>query len=337
MPLVADVPIVALTPGSWFTAPHGVSESGVGLMPNLCLANPPWPLEVMAVDPVNISFRNNDPTENFTGSVRCVKLHTIIAPDGLSGVGAILSVCGLSTTDKSAVNGALMKYRGAPMTNRLRLLGAPGIITQGNFITIGADVYEFRNSSPPAGGTAGRIWVHNGFGGAANAVIARASLIKAINNVIEPAFVTRTAQDPAAGNTTELYTAMPGVTLGDIILVSTTSPGGSIRLASATATAVARTLDTATDIWDQATMLGGRAAGQKEFGYTAVTVSAANLAKGSIEAQFTFVPTHFLVINRMRNQDEARSVVDRAVSIVLAGGPSPNNQIADVLDVLAWG
>jgi hypothetical protein len=39
----------------------------------------------------------------------------------------------------------------------------------------------------------------------------------------------------------------------------------------------------------------------------------------------------------MRQQDEAYVITGDAVVLTLAGGAAPNNQAADVLDILAFG
>ena len=76
---------------------------------------------------------------------------------------------------------------GTPMTNRLRLLGAPGKAVQGNTVTTGAAgtlrTYEFRDDTPPTGGGAGKIWVYNG----ANSADSRTNLIDAMNGVVAAA------------------------------------------------------------------------------------------------------------------------------------------------------
>ena len=214
---------------------------------------------------------------------------------------------------------------GAPMQNRLRLLGAPGAAVEGNTVTIGADVYEFRGSTPPAGGTAGRIWVYNG----ANSAASRANLIAAINNEGAAAEVTYD------GAVTESMYALAGITTGDIILLSATAIGSKVAAPSATATACSDGLDTATDIWDSATMEGGVAQAPKQIAMKTITLAASHVAKGTIEATFSFTPTHAIVKNRSRPQNEAWTISGNSVSLTLAGGASPNNQATDIIDFLA--
>lgn len=222
--------------------------------------------------------------------------------------------------------GQITKVPGLPMINRLRLLGAPAAAVEGNTVTIGGDVYEFRASTPPAGGTAGRTWVYNG----ANSAASRANLIKAINGTVDAAVVT-----PKTGGPTEKFLAVAGVTLGDIIIISATASGGTIT-PSGTATACADGLDTATDIWDQATCYGGLAAGQKQVGMATVTLLAAHIAKGNAQIYFPFTVRTAILVNRMRPQNEAVTVSGNYVQVVCAGAGSPNNQANDVIDVIAF-
>ena len=214
---------------------------------------------------------------------------------------------------------------GLPMVNRLRLLGAPGAAVAGNTVTIGTTVYEFRGDTPPSGGTAGRIWVYNG----ADSAASRANLIKAINTVVDAAVVTRN------GVASPAVKAIDGVTTGDIIVYSATTSGGDI-VPSATALATTETLDTATDIWDGATMGGGRLRAPRKRAHAApVTLAAAHIAKATFQFVFDFTPTRAIVINRMRPQNEAWTITGNMVSITLAGGASPNNQPNDVLECWA--
>lgn len=215
---------------------------------------------------------------------------------------------------------------GMPMTNRLRMLGAPGAIVEGNTVTIGANVFEFRASTPPAGGTAGRIWLYQG----ADSAASRAAFIDAINGVVDAARITYD------GALTITFLATAGVTLGDVIIRSAATAGGAV-VPSAVATAVAETLATGTDVWDQATCYGGFAQAHTQSVATTVTLTADMIAKANLQVQFGFTPTHCVLVNRMRPQNEAVTIVGNAVNLVLAGGATPNNQAADVIDVIAFG
>jgi len=231
----------------------------------------------------------------------------------------------------------LTRNRGTCMINRLRMLGVPGIIVQGNTVRIGADTYEFRDSTPPLGGTAGRIWVFNGTGGAADAVISRANFILAVNGGGTAAQVTRTSvTNPTAATNTELVTAVAGVTLGDIIVYSAAAIGGAAA-ASASALVTAETLTTVTDIWDLGTMYAGVATAVGNTARAVVTVNADEITKGTLQVEFPFTPVTCMVVDRSRAHNEVVTIVGNAVSVVLTGGVSPNIQPADVLDVIAFG
>jgi len=214
---------------------------------------------------------------------------------------------------------------GKPMTNRLRMLGAPGAILEGDTVTIGANVFEFRSSSPPAGGTAGRIWVFNG----ADSAASRVNFIDAVNGVID---ANRITYD---GALTETFLAAAGVTLGDVIIRSAATAGGAVA-PSATATVTTEVLTTITDIWDAGTCYGGRLQVAVPVEIVTITLTADHIAKGNVQFQFMTVPAAYTVFNRMRVQDEATAVVGNAVSLTLAGGATPNNQVADVVDCILF-
>jgi len=214
---------------------------------------------------------------------------------------------------------------GIPMMNRLRLLGAPGAAVEGNTVTVGADVYEFRGSTPPAGGTAGRIWVYNG----ANSAASRTNLIDAINGVVDAARITRD------GTNTELVIGAAGITTGDVLVRSAVSIGGT-PAPSATPIACAETLATAADVWDAANTYSGIAQQPRQTAAVAITLSAEMIAKGNIQSYFNFTPRSAIVVNRSRPQNEVYTITGNAVSLTLAGGASPNNQAADVIDILAF-
>jgi hypothetical protein len=214
---------------------------------------------------------------------------------------------------------------GVPMMNRLRLLGAPGAAVEGNTVTVGDDVYEFRGSTPPAGGTAGRIWVYNGASSAAS----RTNLINAINGVVDAATITRN------GTNTEEVVASAGVTTGDVVVQSANDIGGD-PIPSSTAIACSETLATATDIWDAANTYNGIAEQAREAIAVAVTINAAMIAKGDVQVYFDFTPRSVVLVNRMRPQNEAYVISGNGVSLTLAGGASPNNQADDVIDIIAF-
>lgn len=214
---------------------------------------------------------------------------------------------------------------GAPMTTRLRMLGAPGVIAPADYVTVGTTIFEFRDSTPPIGGTAGRVWVYAGVDSAAS----RANLIASLNGVVNAAITNYN------GLTGPNVIAAAGVTLGDIILLSAAAPGG-VPVASSTALATTDNLTTVTDIWDAATMYGGRLRAPRKSAHAApVTLTAAHVAKATIQFQFDFTPTRAIVINRMRPQNEAWTIVGDSVSLTLAGGGSPNNQANDVIECWA--
>ena len=214
---------------------------------------------------------------------------------------------------------------GKPMTNRLRMLGAPGAIVEGDTVTIGANVFEFRASTPPAGGTAGRIWVYQG----ADSAASRANFIDAVNGVID---ANRITYD---GALTETFLAAAGVTLGDVFIVSAALAGGA-PVQSATATVTTEVLTTVTDIWDAGTCYGGRLQVAVPVEIVTITLTADHIAKGNVQFQFMTVPAAYTVFNRMRVQNEATAVVGNAVSLTLAGGATPNNQAADVVDCILF-
>jgi hypothetical protein len=215
---------------------------------------------------------------------------------------------------------------GMPMTNRLRMLGAPGAIAEGDTVTIGANVFEFRASTPPAGGTAGRIWVYQG----ADSAASRANFINAVNGVVDAPNITYD------GALTIAFLATAGITLGDVIIRSAAAAGGAVA-PSAVATACTETLATVTDIWDQATCYGGFAQAHTQAVISTVVLTADMITKGNVQLPFVFTPSRYILQNRMRPQDEAHAIVGNTVSLTLAGGVSPNNQVADVIDVLAFG
>ena len=215
---------------------------------------------------------------------------------------------------------------GSPMFNRLVMLGAPGAIAAADTVTIGADVYEFRADTPPSGGTAGRIWVYNG----ATSAVSRANFINAVNNVVDAPNITYD------GAVTESMIASAGTLLGTVDLSSAVAVGGG-EGPSAVATACTEVLTTAADVWDQATMYGGKAQGPSQICSATVTLSAAMILQGTLEFECLFTPTSASVKNRMRPQTEAYTITGDRVVLTLGGGVAPANQAADVIDVIALG
>ena len=214
---------------------------------------------------------------------------------------------------------------GVPMQNRLRALGAPGILATGNTVVIGADNYEFRNDTPPTGGAAGNIWLYQG----ASSLDGRTTLVDAINGVVAAA---RIANHVATEN---FHGYLDPVTVGDVLIASATAPGGT-PCPSAVATACTETLATATDIWDNATCRMGVLPIAPVMEASVVTLSAGDMAKLTIQFYFTFAPRIVLILNRNRAQNEAYAIVGNMVSLTLAGGASPNNQVADVVQCVAF-
>lgn len=338
MAIITDVAVVALASGASVTATHGVEQNGVAFTPNLFIATPPWPLVVTAVTSTQVTFRNDDPSEAYTGSVRCVKLHTEIAPDALSGLNSQLSIVGLNSTDKAAVNASLTKAVGTPMVNRLMADHGGVKFAQGRVVVIGADTYEFRDSTPPLGGTAGRIWVYNG----ANAAASRTNLIAAINNVVNAALVTRTAQDATAANNTEKFFAQAGTTAFVTDIMSVGAIGTPTLITAIAASGVATsctttlTLDTGTDLWDQATCYEGVTGAQRKVSFQTVTLNAQQIVLGNIQFYSPFVATGGHIQNRSRPQVEAVALTAGVLSLTLGGGLFGNNRAGDILDVWTW-
>lgn len=215
---------------------------------------------------------------------------------------------------------------GLPMINRLRALGAPGAIVATDTVTIGTDIYEFNAATPPAGGTAGSIWVYQG----ANSAESRANLINAINGVVDAPTITRD------GTNVEEVVASAGITTGDVVIQSADAVGGSV-IPSVTAIACSEGLTTVTDIWDAANTYNGIAQSTKAIAAVTLTLTAAQIAKGDVQVYCSFTPISAVIVNRSRPQDEAYTISGNAVSLTLAGGASPNNQTGDVLDIIIFG
>jgi hypothetical protein len=220
---------------------------------------------------------------------------------------------------------------GSPMFNRLTMLGAPGAIAAADTVTIGADTYEFRADTPPTGGTAGRVWIYQGVNSAAS----RVNFINAVNGVVDAPTISRTGVG-TAGTNVETVLAAAGTTLGVVNLWSAATIGVAIA-SSAVATVTTQGLTTATDIWDQGTMYSGQAQAHTSCQMSTIMLTADMVTKGDVEFWFGFTPTHCWLNNRNRAQDEAYAIAGNSVSLTLAGGVSPNNQAADVVDVVVMG
>ena len=334
--LITDLAINGLAVGAQVVLTHGVSENGIGYQPNFFECTPAWPLNIIAATATTVTVRNDDPVSAYTGSLRCVRIHSIQAGPTVTKLGLLHPVGMNPTWAYNLSVGGLMNI-GVAQINRIRMLGAPGIIVQGNTVTIGADTYEFRNSSPPLGGTAGNIWVFNGTGGAADAVISRANFIDAVNGVVDAARITRTAQAPTAGTNVEHVKALAGLVTGDIIVVSADAVGGNI-VPTGTQQGTTETLTTVTDIWDTANMHSGRPQLTGRVAYATAVISANDISKGSVQVAFPFTLIWANVSNMMRAQDEAWTLVgNNFVSLALASGGSPHNQANDVIMIEAWG
>lgn len=217
---------------------------------------------------------------------------------------------------------------GVPMQSRLTMLGAGARIVQGDWFGIGGDDFEFRDDTPPSGGTAGRIWVRT----VTDSITCRTNAVDAINGVVDAARIT---YDGAL--TEDILAQLDPVTIGDIVVVSADAPGGNAT-PSATTTAVTENLTTATDIWDTANMEGGYL--QAEVARSAMkvlTVTTEHIAKGTIEFEFDFTPARAVIVSNSRPQNEAWVIVGNSVSLTLTGGGAPNNQNTDVVTCIAQG
>jgi len=223
---------------------------------------------------------------------------------------------------KFAANGMVPRSRGAAMCNRIRLQAQPAATET---VTIGADVYEYNANTPPAGGTAGRIWVYRG----ANAAAARANLVNAINNVVDAANITYD------GVVSEAFVADEiGVR---VRIQSSDAVGSSTVTASATATATTDTVVGAGDDWDDATCYGGLAEGG-QLGFTRVQIVAGHIGSGSLRISFPFTAVGFVLTNWDRDEmDEDSTLTGGDVELTLAGGAAPNVQVGDIIGILAWG
>lgn len=219
-----------------------------------------------------------------------------------------------------------VEVTGVAGINSLIMLGAPGKIVQGNTVTIGSDVYEFRDSTPPAGGTAGRIWVYNG----ADSAASRDNFIKAVNGVVDAALITR----PSAGNVMKVV-ARAGTTLGTVDVLTADAVGGNVAPSGSYIT-VAETLTTATDIWRQSYLYGGKREFTTKMARCTVKITAAMITAGFVEVEFPFAPAHVFVTNEQRAMSDTYVLSSKKLTLTLAGGASPACQPDDYIDILVF-
>jgi len=340
--LITDLPINGLAVGAQVVLTHGVSENGIGYQPNFFECTPAWPLNIIAASATTVTVRNDDPVSAFTGSLRCVRIHSIQAGPTVTKLG-LLHPIGMNPTWAYNLSvGGLMNI-GVAQINRVRMLGAPGKIAAGDKVVIGVDTYEFNSHTPPdsSGGlgggpgsaTPGAIWVYQGN----NSVDSRGIFIDAVNGVVSTGRITRTAQDATAGTNVEPVKAMAGLFTGDIIVVSADAVGGNI-IATGIQQTCSETLTTPADKWDTGSMHSGRAQSTGRVAFATAVISANDIAKGSVQVAFPFTLLWANVSNMMRAQDEAWTLVgNNFVSLTLASGASPHNQANDVIMVEAWG
>ena len=260
-----------------------------------------------------------------------------------NNLAAVVPVYNSATVVESSFTstGSLACDSGGPAVNRLRMEGAPGAMVEGNTVTIQrsvfTDVYEFRGSTPPAGGTAGRIWVYNG----ADAAASRANLIKAINGTVDVAVVTRTAQNPNAGTNTCIVGATAATPATSIIVGLTEVLGDNIFFdPNRDLLQCSETLASVNDVWDGAIAFNKGGCAGSAMNACAISITAAMIAKGSVEVYVNMVSDpgqicYVSVTNRARPLVEPFMVNgDGSVSLVLGGGGAPNTQPADIVDFM---
>jgi hypothetical protein len=221
-----------------------------------------------------------------------------------------------------------------PRINHLFLNGAAGAkIAQGDFLTITdgvtPDAYEFRDDSPPTGGTAGRIWVYNG----ANAIASRTNLIKAVNGTVDAAVVNRTSATNHHSVTASMSTVGTYITIYE-----TTAIGNGITQLTVVGTLQGtENLTEVTDIWDQLNFLQYGATADLKMAPYCIQLTDAMVAKGSLDFYTVFTPSHVFLINQMTRQDEEIILAGLYVTLTLAGGAPPNNIAFDVITALIFG
>jgi len=268
----------------------------------------------------------------FAGATVEAILQEIGANTGAGVVGILDAAAHFAAVD---VEGALAENAtainvlrpGAPMMNRVIMLGAPGAIVALDTVTIGTDIYEFNAATPPAAGTAGSIWVYQG----ANSADSRANLINAINGVIDAPNITYD------GAVVETMLAVAGTTLGTVNINSADAIGGAIT-PSAVGVACAEGLTTVTDIWDANATYAGEAAGETQSQMVTFAVTAAEITAGFVEIYFDFTPTSVMLNDRnVPMHDEPYTITGDAVVLTLTGGGAPNIQAGDVIDIHVQG
>lgn len=238
-------------------------------------------------------------------------------------------VIGAGAGVKFAVGAKPAVHIGAPQQNRLNLAAFPA---NGDWISVtGADgvvvPLEFRDSSPPVGGTAGRIWVYRG---AALPADSRVNLVDALNGVVDP---NRISYDEAGGGAA----IAPPVGFTGVDVVADTAVLYVEDVPSETVRAVTENLTDAGDIWDAAATYGGLLETRQRHGWQQFAINADQITAGQAFFCFSFTPLRAIVINHARPQNEAWAIVGNTVRLTLAGGAAPNNQAGDVVSVIAFG
>lgn len=213
------------------------------------------------------------------------------------------------TSAKMAVTQAFDE--GMPMQNFCRHAGAS---VEGETWTIGGVVFECRDSTPPAGGTAGRIWITRN----AAAAVTRANLVNAINGVVDAPNITYNGVTPPSMLATDLVAVTAG-----LAIASATAPGGT-PAPSASATACSTTVVTGTDGWSNATCQCGRiasATGRRITSWT-YTVIAKDVTAGYIQfyLPYTSLCVHHSVPAAPTHEGiDALAIAGNQVRIALGG------------------
>lgn len=198
---------------------------------------------------------------------------------------------------------------------------------EGDTLTIGTDIFEIRNDSPPTGGTVGRNWVTtDGDGG-------RTILPLAINGTIDPTKIVY-----KAGGLTEKFKAVSGAPGQFFHIFSADAPGGNL-IPSNVATPCSDTMTGGASAWDYATCRGGKTATTPQ-GFSApytVTLIAGVLAQ-TIKFAFSFAVVGAVVVDMSRpTQNDSWTISGNIVTLTLVGGGPPNIQENDILVCFAWG
>jgi hypothetical protein len=226
------------------------------------------------------------------------------------------------------------KTPGVPATNSLKIATLPA---NGETVSITngvlTETYEFRDTTPPAGGTAGRWWIYIGAGDPAQS---RQSLVCAINDCGNALRVT----PPAGGHVLPMF-AVAGDAADTINVFTAETPGGQpVGYPSSTLwLSYADTLGAAADIWDSNTVSYGSVAAPGKVAIGVLQITVAMIAKGSVAIPFPFANAKMILVSMNRAQNEPWSVVSGAgysyALLTLAGGASPNNQSGDYISVMA--